>query len=962
MNTNIRLIARVDANGIIQYLNQEYLDWLGYTADQIIGQSTDILRAPNTPKYIQTTIADQCHKNLPVNFPIYEAKKNGELYWSDMRIQPVFENGQYTGYTSVKRILTDAKKIKQTEALYKKIERNKVVFFTGEWVSKTKHALNGLIGFHKASLNQKIIAITALVSVLILGASYGYLQAKKVKIEDTAAQTYTNSVADLVDSMMLKKSQIGITNAIGITHDKAVKEAAINMDQRGLHEALKGVSAEYKAMSPLSNVKLHFINKNGLSFYKNWKPLEQQKVDDLSNRSYLKTLAKEQKPQVSLAVSSLGFNIKSILPLFQNGQYQGGVEFIQGGGSIRKDMAKQERAYLVAISKEYALAGDKHRQKNANNIPVSADKNWVVGNDKHFSMDVSGEQIEALRKVDINNLFKQGYLVTSNRFHIAKPIFDSSDKLMGYHVISEEIAKFNDILNKQYAVAESAFYQVLLSLIIMMVIVLALLWNMIIKPIRNTQYTMQQAVDNSDLFARIHTYGNDEIAQMANAYNRQSMLSQVIIAEVSTAMEEILAGRLDYEIKYPFQSDYGILKNRINQTSASLKTTFDTIEEVMQDLQKGQFNNAHENTLKGAYAKVVDDCLHAMRGLSGSFKEINYVMEFAARGKFDERIHNDAQGDIKGLQETLNQTLNQIESGFADVVSAAKRIADGDLTQPIDHSYEFTLNDAKQAMNESMAGLSKTLMHVTEIAYQVQSDTRSVAEGTQNLNQRTQEQAAALEQTSAAMEQTNSQIQSNLENTREASHIAQSQNTMLTTANTLMDDTKNSMTNIQTASDKIREITSLIDSIAFQTNLLALNAAVEAARAGEHGRGFAVVAGEVRNLAGKSADAAKDIGHLIGETSSAIEVGVDQVEKVGTSLDQITNETQKLLTIVSEVSSASQEQSQGVSEINRAITELDNTTKQNAALVEETTATSETLSASAEELQTSVSKFKLPRG
>jgi len=152
-----------------------------------------------------------------------------------------------------------------------------------------------------------------------------------------------------------------------------------------------------------------------------------------------------------------------------------------------------------------------------------------------------------------------------------------------------------------------------------------------------------------------------------------------------------------------------------------------------------------------------------------------------------------------------------------------------------------------------------------------------------------------------------------------------------------------------------------LKKVLFRVDLLVLNAAVEAARAGEHGRGFAVVAGEVRNLAGKSADAAKEISTLIEQTSNAINIGVDQVGKVGSSLDHITDETQKMLAIVNEVSTASEEQSQGVDEINKAITSLDSTTQQNAALVEETTATAETLLDSSEQLQNSVSSFQLQR-
>jgi methyl-accepting chemotaxis protein len=363
--------------------------------------------------------------------------------------------------------------------------------------------------------------------------------------------------------------------------------------------------------------------------------------------------------------------------------------------------------------------------------------------------------------------------------------------------------------------------------------------------------------------------------------------------------------------------------------------------------------------LPGEYAKVVLTCETAMVQLSEVFKDINDVMQFAARGKLDERIHKLQHSDIALLQNSINESLSLIQKGFGEVISASQRMAQGDFSQPMNGQYEYALNEAKQAINDSMQSLTRTLSEMKEVAYQVNDNTLNVAEGTQSLNQRTQEQAASLEQTSAAMEQTTAQIRSNLENTQVAAQIAHKQSALLADANQLMIETKSSMHNIETVSQRIREITGLIDSIAFQTNLLALNAAVEAARAGEHGRGFAVVAAEVRSFAGKSADATKQIGELIESTAQAVQVGVSQVDKVGSSLEQITSETQRMSSLVEEIERASQEQSQGVDEVNKAISNIDSMTQKNAALVEETTAATEGLQQSSESLQQSINQFKL---
>ena len=959
MNQNIRLAANVDADGKIIYINNDYLNWTGYDAAELIGQSVLTLRAPNFPKLIQTTIYEQMRKNQSVQFPVQEAKKNGELYWADMAIQPIFEGGVYQGYTSVKRILEDAKRIAEAEKLYQHIQQGKLVYTNGDWVSASKHKWLTGLRLQTASLMTKTVGALLVVSLIILAIAFADEQASLAKIEKDAAQLRAQNIKDVIDNKMDKKAEVGLTNALGITFTEQIQKLIAEENVPELLDVMAGMGKHYADMSNYKNVKLHFVNENGVSFLKSWLPLNKQKAADMSDRGYIKAMMQKPETLVANALSSAGFNVKSIVPIIINGRYEGFVEFIQGVGSLRRDFANLGQQYLIAMSVDYAMKGDEFRQKNAKNIPVSADKQWVVGNDKHFSMEVSGPQIEVLRQTDLDTLFKQGYLITPEYYHAAVPVYDYGQKLMGYHIVTEPVANFADYVNELSQVVKDDFYKLVFALVVLMLLASLLLWNMIIKPLKAVQNTMLHAVANHDLFARVRHYSKDEIGQLGRAYNQQSMLSQCLVAEANAAMEELQAGRLSYRIMTPFDSDFGFLKDRINQTCTTLETTFAVVEQSMEALVKGEFHQRVPHDLPGEYAKVVLTCETAMVQLSEVFKDINEVMQFAARGKLDERIHKLQHGDIALLQNSINDSLALIQKGFGEVIAASQRMAKGDFSEPMTGQYEFALNDAKQAINDSMQSLTRTLSDIKAVAFQVNDNTLNVAEGTQSLNQRTQEQAASLEQTSAAMEQTTAQIRSNLENTQVAAQIAHKQSALLADANQLMIETKSSMHNIETVSQRIREITGLIDSIAFQTNLLALNAAVEAARAGEHGRGFAVVAAEVRSLAGKSADATKQIGALIESTAQAVQIGVSQVDKVGSSLEQITTETQRMSSLVEEIERASQEQSQGVDEVNKAISNIDSMTQQNAALVEETTAATEGLQQSSESLQQSINQFKL---
>ncbi|MBU1225090.1 MAG: MCP four helix bundle domain-containing protein [Gammaproteobacteria bacterium] len=425
----------------------------------------------------------------------------------------------------------------------------------------------------------------------------------------------------------------------------------------------------------------------------------------------------------------------------------------------------------------------------------------------------------------------------------------------------------------------------------------------------------------------------EEIGTLLKAYT-----STKLTAEEAKLVEGLSANRIKYgrEAMQPalaalsghdFQQAGEILQGPLKETYPPVRASAEALVQLQLDVAKGEFEAAQSR-----YVTVRNVAIIVM--LAG-------VLLAALIGYWL----------IRAIAGPLNEAVRVAES-----------VAAGDLTQNI----EVRSQDETGQLMQAMKNMNDSLVHIVG---QVRNGTetiavasREIATGNADLSSRTESQASSLEETASSMEELTSTVKQNAENARQANQLVGSTAEVAVKGGRVVGQVVDTMASIKDSSRKISDIIGVIDGIAFQTNILALNAAVEAARAGEQGRGFAVVASEVRNLAQRSAGAAKEIKALIEDSVGKVDAGGRLVDEAGKTMDEIVSSVKRVTDIMGEIAAASQEQSTGIEQVNQAITQMDNVTQQNSALVEEAAAAAESLQDQAGKLAQAVSVFRLEGG
>jgi len=432
------------------------------------------------------------------------------------------------------------------------------------------------------------------------------------------------------------------------------------------------------------------------------------------------------------------------------------------------------------------------------------------------------------------------------------------------------------------------------------------------------------------------------------------------IAELRAANREILA-KLDKTVLLPKAREFlkTIDDNRINYNAALDRSI--ALAEAGTKVEAGSILLGEARTLQNVVFKATDDARTFQKNSAEQLASES--AEIASTGVTLMSALSLLMLLLGGgvgwlITRNLARSLGAEPSDLCDVVS---RVADGDLTSHLQVRSGDTVS-VMAAVDRMQTALSRVVSTVRSGSESVATASAQIAQGNNDLSGRTEEQASALEETAASMEQLGSTVKQNADNARQANQLAQSASTVAVKGGQVVAQVVDTMKGINDSSKKISDIISVIDGIAFQTNILALNAAVEAARAGEQGRGFAVVASEVRSLAGRSADAAKEIKALISDSVQRVEQGTALVDQAGATMTEVVSSIRRVTDIMGEISAASNEQAQGVAQVGEAVVQMDQTTQQNAALVEEMAAAASSLENQAKELVQTVAVFKLGQG
>lgn len=626
------------------------------------------------------------------------------------------------------------------------------------------------------------------------------------------------------------------------------------------------------------------------------------------------------------------------------------------GGSFEENFSQIEKT-VQNVYKSY----DELKQR-AEKAELGPQKQSVISqidqsfqDTKVFLEDAKGKML-ALKQTDLSEQARQNawkdYQQTNSPLgkkarETFKPLTDLAEKEMheGFDTLVEETQEL-----KERSTLAVTFGMVVGSILAFLIV------RNITKRMSQVTATLSEIENKGSFKVRAQITGNDEFTTIFKHINHLNQHLEISLENIHNVMGKVAQGDFSHRVSLETKGDLLLLKNNINHAIDKLSHMTNAVVHVMNALTQGNFKQRVEENDQSGFKTAVNT---AMQTLDHFMAELSSVLGNVAQGKLDVKLTVEAQGDLAKLKQDTNLTVSTINGTLSEINTVMAALAHGQLNCNIQTNYHGQFGILTNNINQTIQSLVALITNVDTSIRAISAASNEIAAGNSDLAARTAEQANYLEHTTTNMNLVADQVKQTTQRAQDANQVVMRAENVAGEGGSAMSQLVDAMSEIAQSSKKISDIISVIDSIAFQTNILALNAAVEAARAGEQGRGFAVVASEVRNLAQRSAHAAKDIKDLIVTSLEKIDRGNETANSAGKTIYAIVGAVKEVTHIMQGIQQDALMQLNGIDQVKESLIQMDSMTQQNAALVEEVSAASESLDVQAKDLEKAMGTFKL---
>ncbi|WP_313901403.1 methyl-accepting chemotaxis protein [Methylomonas koyamae] len=977
------LVTKTDLKGRIVDVNEAFVEISGFSREELLGQNHNIVRHPDMPPEAFADLWSTISKGKPWRNLVKNRCKSGDYYWVEANVSPVFEQGKVTGYVSA-RYAPSREQIRAAELLYDRVRNKKSQIRSDRFVDKINFV-------NRLNITAKLV-LFALLLLLPGAVLLGMVnQDKNADIE--FARKEIRGV-DYLKS--LKHLLVELTEHRGASY--LALSAAGNRDSAALSQSGKRVADAIKAADAVdAEFGAEFNSTEAWQKIKSdWALLEPQNAAQLTAQA---SLAKHSELVENVTKLMIHVSDQSNLTL----DPEVGTYYVMNVVSIRLPELIDHVSEHMANAVVFAKAGTSlDPQAKIEMAVVDQHIGERLGETEHdlavaYAADAEAKTALAdKQEIMFGDTAKFSDLIEQN-LYLASAVNVSPDRIAasGASALQAVNALYDaaspllrSMLQKRVDGLEQEKYRQFAAVSGLIVIV-ALIGFAIVRHITSNLRTVKGVfakITEGNFRSTIHLDGHDELGDLLRSLQMMQVNLNVDISDtreraikatrVERALDNVsscvMLANSNLEIIYMNRAVAELFKNAEQDIRQQLPR-FDSAKLMGANIDQFHKNPSHQRgmlaKLESTYKSgleigsrhmniIANPVIDAEGNRIGTVvewldrthevkieREIADIVEAVKVGELSSRIElGNKQGFFASLSAGINELTDVIENVFSDIGSTMQSMAEGDLTNRIDRDYRGTYLKCKNDINSTIDKLNEIFGQVSESAHFINNSSQEIASGNNNLSHRAEQQAANLEQTAASMEQLTSTVKNNADNAQQANLVANNAKDLAEKGGNVVKAAVSAMQEINESSNKIADIIGVIDEIAFQTNLLALNASVEAARAGEQGRGFSVVATEVRNLAQRSATAARESKELIQNSVQKVRAGTEFVNETGKALTEIVAGVKKVGDIVAQIADASVEQSAGIGQVNQAVAQMDEITQQNAALAEEASAASVSMS------------------